>query len=512
MAARGRLKASDYTAAELRKFVERNGKQQQERSKLIRGISYDGLDPQDPRDLLFTSNSQDGSQRYNLRLRFFDFANFAPRGRDEVINLLNRTDIGIHCDCPSFLYWGAAYKADQMGYGIVSERRAPKNPNKEKKDAFYACKHAQAVLRAMPFWWPKIRKDYLAHYDKQIKDLMEEQAEPKVGDAAIEDVSIIDVDNYVIGTRGIWYARLKGEKEFLTRAFCSADQGATWHECYIEVKSSNPKERHARTQAGKAIVRTPRAVGFNGPRTSIGMNVLTWYAAHAPRQAVDYTLHIDHKDDDYTNDQLSNLDRITPEENYKKRDARRPRLKDSKVLIKLSRDKLGDDEFSGLHAAGKVATQFIGKLKGELEKLSRDNEARFKKLQNKKAASAKDISGELKVFEESLPNLKKLYAAAQKDKTEAKEDYLNYMMIMKDYQRWWDELFIPYAQDILKMKDGFKNIEEMEQVIKKARGKINELLKIELVTEEESDKQKDASFATLTNNLSRPRIKTKRRL
>lgn len=160
------LKANDYTARQLRAFVEANGKQQQERSKLISGIKYEGMDRTDPRDLLFSSNSQDGTQRYQLKLRFFDFRNLKPASRDDVIKLLNETDVGIYCSCPSFLYWGAAYKADQLGYGVVSESRAPKEPNKQKKDKFYACKHCQAVLRAMPFWWPKVRKDYIDHYAK----------------------------------------------------------------------------------------------------------------------------------------------------------------------------------------------------------------------------------------------------------------------------------------------------------------------------------------------------------
>lgn len=172
---RMQYKGRDYTARQLRAFVERNAPQQQERSKFIRGINYDGMDPHDPRDLHFSSDSQDGSQRYQLKLRFFDFANLVPRTKKEVINLLNETDVGIYCTCPSFLYWGAAYKADQMGYGIVSEPRAPREPNKAKKDAFYACKHAQAVLRAMPFWWPKVMRDYINYYREQSEKLMKQE-------------------------------------------------------------------------------------------------------------------------------------------------------------------------------------------------------------------------------------------------------------------------------------------------------------------------------------------------
>lgn len=186
------LKGLDYTAKELRSFVEVNGKQQQERSKLIKGIKYEGMDSNDPRDLLFSSNSQDGESRYKLKLRFFDFRNLHPKSRDDIIKLLNTTDVGIYCNCPSFLYWGAAYKADQMGYGIVSESRSPKDPNKAKKDKFYACKHAQAVLRAMPFWWPAVRKDYIKYYEEQAA----REAERKIAAAkTAEEKEKIKQDN-----------------------------------------------------------------------------------------------------------------------------------------------------------------------------------------------------------------------------------------------------------------------------------------------------------------------------
>lgn len=169
------IKANDYTARELRAFVEKNGPQQQERSKFIDGIHFIEHDKTDPRDLYFSTNSQDKTKTYHQVLRFYDFKNFAPKSKKEVINLLNNTDIGIWCECPSFLYWGAQYKAHRLGYGLVPESRAPKEPNKEKKDKFYVCKHGQALLRHMPFWWPQIRKAFLEYYKDEIEKAEQEQ-------------------------------------------------------------------------------------------------------------------------------------------------------------------------------------------------------------------------------------------------------------------------------------------------------------------------------------------------
>lgn len=160
-------KMNDYNARQLRGFVERNGIQQQTRSKLIRNIKFEMMSANDPRDMMFTTDSQDGKREYYQILRFFDAKVKKPTNKKEIIDLLNESDIGIYCSCPSFLYWGAAYKANRMGYGIVQENRAPKEPHKEKKDNFYLCKHGQALLRAMPFWWPKIMKEYVEYFKKE---------------------------------------------------------------------------------------------------------------------------------------------------------------------------------------------------------------------------------------------------------------------------------------------------------------------------------------------------------
>lgn len=122
----------------------------------------------------------------------------------------------------------------------------------------------------------------------------------------------IDTSNYVVGKNGVWFARLKGESSMLSKAFCSADKGKTWHTCYLETKSPAPD---GRTQAGKYIFRT--STTFPGPRTSIGRNVLTWYAANHVHN-VDDVLQIDHVNGNYTDDRLSNLERVSASENIRR--------------------------------------------------------------------------------------------------------------------------------------------------------------------------------------------------
>lgn len=124
----------------------------------------------------------------------------------------------------------------------------------------------------------------------------------------------VDSANYVVGRNGVWFARAKGEHSLLSKAYCSSDRGKTWHNCYLEVKSEH-KAQPGRTQAGKYFFRTSSS--FDGPRTSIGRNVLTWYAANG-KHNVDENYQIDHIDNDYRNDDLSNLQRITEKENLYK--------------------------------------------------------------------------------------------------------------------------------------------------------------------------------------------------
>ena len=70
----------------------------------------------------------------------------------------------IFCDCPSFIYWGFAYKAWMRGYGLVRETRRPivRNP----KEQGMICKHLFAIMQAWKFYAPMIAERYKIWYDK----------------------------------------------------------------------------------------------------------------------------------------------------------------------------------------------------------------------------------------------------------------------------------------------------------------------------------------------------------
>lgn len=165
-------KLQDYNISQLRTMSRNMQPQQQERSQNIDGITYVGFEANG--DAYFYCNSEDHLKEYDMLVRFFDWKEI--KGRDDVLDLLTKSNIGIWCSCPSFQFWGAAYKATVNQYGIVKETRAPKEPNKQKKDNFWLCKHTLALMRAMPFWWPKILKDIKAN---QIKQLDKPQQELK---------------------------------------------------------------------------------------------------------------------------------------------------------------------------------------------------------------------------------------------------------------------------------------------------------------------------------------------
>jgi hypothetical protein len=64
-------------------------------------------------------------------------------------DLIRDSHLGIHCDCPAFLYWGYKYKAWTRGYGMEVETRFPKIRNPLLQG--YLCKHLYNVLEVYPF-------------------------------------------------------------------------------------------------------------------------------------------------------------------------------------------------------------------------------------------------------------------------------------------------------------------------------------------------------------------------
>lgn len=157
-------KALDHTMKFLRDKARGQQALQRERAKRISGIAYLGLN--ELGDVRFSTKSEDGKSVYLQSIRFYDLQERKPRTRDEILDMMRNSDIGVYCSDPSFLYWGAAYNATVGKYNIIIERRPPKgmkwnNPKiLELQKNFVLCKHLIAVLRAAPFYWNNMVGDF----------------------------------------------------------------------------------------------------------------------------------------------------------------------------------------------------------------------------------------------------------------------------------------------------------------------------------------------------------------
>jgi hypothetical protein len=154
-------RANDITMKYLRDRAVSQQDKQALKSKRIQGIAYLGINQLG--DLRFATKSEDGKETYIQSLRFYDLQKRKPKTKEEVLNAMNNSDIGVYCNDPSFLYWGAAYNATKYGYNIVIENRVP-TKHVELKKKFVLCKHLIALLRAAPFWWAQILKDYQEYF------------------------------------------------------------------------------------------------------------------------------------------------------------------------------------------------------------------------------------------------------------------------------------------------------------------------------------------------------------
>lgn len=154
-------KGLDATMKYLRDKAVSQQDKQALKSKRIAGIAYLGLNQVG--DLRFACRSEDGKETYIQSIRFYDFRKRKPRGRDDILRMMRESDVGVYCNDPSFLYWGAAYNATVGKYNIAVENRPP-TTHLELKRKFVLCKHLIAVLRAVPFYWNNMVKDFMIFF------------------------------------------------------------------------------------------------------------------------------------------------------------------------------------------------------------------------------------------------------------------------------------------------------------------------------------------------------------
>lgn len=184
-------KANDATIKFLRDKAVSQQDKQAVRSKRIAGIAFLGINQVG--DCRFVTKSEDGERTYIQSIRFYDLHKRKPRSKDEILDSMRNSDIGVYCSDPSFLFWGAAYNATKDGYNIAIENRAPKGLGQQSpkikalQDKFVLCKHLIAVLRAAPFYWNNMVGEYVKYFKldrgdlKPARAVIEEGAEGPTG-------------------------------------------------------------------------------------------------------------------------------------------------------------------------------------------------------------------------------------------------------------------------------------------------------------------------------------------
>lgn len=161
-------------------------------------------------------------------------------------------------------------------------------------------------------------------------------------DTAISDVIAnpdkIDTENYVENSTGTMrFARAKGEEEYLTKAYCSNDEGKTWHTCYLQERNTSPNVKSS-IQVGKMLFASSSTTGA---KNYIGRNVLTYCAANGIHK-LESGKEIDHINGDYSDDRLSNLRMLSHEDNVKAYNLMRAKNKRSNNMKSTKDEKIED--------------------------------------------------------------------------------------------------------------------------------------------------------------------------
>ena len=109
------------------------------------------------RDMMFktTSGTTPGKFWYQT-IRFHDlqaaidlFGDDKDVTDHDIADLITHGDISVHCNCPSWKYWGWQYVGTKHGFAIQPETRKPVKNNPGQKGA--VCKHIYTAIKSQPF-------------------------------------------------------------------------------------------------------------------------------------------------------------------------------------------------------------------------------------------------------------------------------------------------------------------------------------------------------------------------
>ena len=106
-----------------------------------------------------------------------------------IQDMVLKSGLKIHCNCPAFHYWGYKYMAWKNGYGLQKETRRPKIRNPYERG--YVCKHLFLVLQVFPFISSQVASKFkrkVNHISDKVEDsLAEVEAGEKMERKRLED-------------------------------------------------------------------------------------------------------------------------------------------------------------------------------------------------------------------------------------------------------------------------------------------------------------------------------------
>lgn len=140
------------------------------RAGALRGVYYKRFDHN---TMVFDVTSSEidlnGVMYMNL-VRFMDWDEIGAdpdmTPREKALMLLWTSDIQVHCDDPSFLYWGYQYILTQLNASIYQEPRFPSVNNPGLRGI--VCKHLNRVLRALPFYSGDLAKEITRQFGGKV--------------------------------------------------------------------------------------------------------------------------------------------------------------------------------------------------------------------------------------------------------------------------------------------------------------------------------------------------------
>jgi len=98
---------------------------------------------------------------WNQQVKLLDLRAILKKSKKNDLGKIREAlagNVSVHCDDPSYKFWGYQYIGTINKYAIKAENRKPVIRNPRLRGG--TCKHLEQVLQVLPFHAAKILKDY----------------------------------------------------------------------------------------------------------------------------------------------------------------------------------------------------------------------------------------------------------------------------------------------------------------------------------------------------------------